>query len=67
MSSIVEEIRAEVEEEALAEGRTEGRAENQKATALQMLRMGRFTLEDIAEITRLSLDEVRALAEKNAS
>ena len=65
MSSVVEEIRAEVEEAALAKGR----AENQKATALQMLRMGRFsfTLEDIAEITRLSLEEVRALAEKNAS
>ena len=47
MSSVVEEIRAEVEEAALAKGR----AENQKATALQMLRMGRFsfTLEDIAE------------------
>ena len=62
MSSVVEEIRAEVEEAALAEGR----AENQKATALQMLRMGEFTLEKIAEITRLSLEEVRALAEKNA-
>ena len=79
MSSIVEEIRAEVEEEALAKGRMEGRAEgrmegraegrmegrveNQKATALQMLRMGRFTLEDITEITRLSLAEVQALAD----
>ena len=63
MSSVVEEIRAEVEEAALAEGR----AENQKATALQMLRMGEFSLEKIAEITRLSLDEVQALADKNAS
>ena len=55
VSSVIEAIRAE--------GWTEGRAENQKTTALHMLRMGRFTLEDIAEITRLSLDEVRALAE----
>ena len=65
MSSVVEEIRAEVEEEALAKGRLEGRVENQKATALQLLRMDRFTLEDIAEITSLSLDEVRAIAAKN--
>ena len=63
MSSIVEEIRAEVEEEALAKGRMEGRAELQTAIALQMLQMGEFSLEKIAEITRLSLDEVRALAE----
>ena len=64
-----EEFLAQGRAEGRAEGRTEGRAENQKATALQMLRMGRFsfTLEDIAEITRLSLEEVRALAEKNAS
>ena len=48
--------------EGRAEGRMEGRAENQKATALQMLRMDRFTLEDIAEITRLDLDAIRALA-----
>ena len=71
MSSIVEEIRAEVEEEALAKGRAEGRAEGrmegraelQTAIALQMLRMGEFTLEKIAEITRLSLAEVQALAD----
>ena len=45
----------------------QGRAELQTAIALQMLRMGEFTLEKIAEITRLSLDEVQALADKNAS
>ena len=61
-----EEFLAQGRAEGRAEGRTEGRAENQKATALQMLRMGEFTLEKIAEITRLSLEEVRALAEKNA-
>ena len=48
--------------EGREEGRAEGRVENQKATALQLLRMGRFTLVDIAEITGLSLDDVRALA-----
>ena len=48
-----------------AEGRDEGRAENQRATALQLVKMGRFTLEDIAEITSLSLDDVRAIAAEN--
>lgn len=52
--------------QGLAQGRDEGRVEEKTATALHMLRMGRFTLEDIAEITRLDLEEVRALAEKNA-
>ena len=74
MSSVVDEIREEVEEEiraeALAEGREEGRAEGMReanvATARQMLRMGEFTFETIAEITGLSLDEVRAIAEGDA-
>lgn len=58
MSSVVEEIREE--------GRAEGVREANLATALQMLKMGRFTLEDIAAITRLNLDEIREIAEKNA-
>ena len=58
-----EEFLAQGRVEGRAEGRMEGRAELQTAIALQMLRMGEFSLEKIAEITRLSLDEVRALAE----
>ena len=68
MSSVVDEIREEVEEEALArgrmEGREEGRVENQIATVRQLLKMGGFSQESIAEITRLSLEEVRAIAAK---
>ena len=64
MSSVVDEIREEVEEEALARGRNEGVLEEKTATARQLMKMGGFTLETIAEITRLPLDEVRAIAEK---
>ena len=49
MGSVVEKIRAE---------RT---LEVQTAIILQMLRMGEFTLEKMAEITQLSLDEVKAI------
>ena len=66
MSSVVEEIRAEGRLEGREEGRAEGVREANLATALQMLKMGRFSLEDIAAITRLNLDEIRAIAEKNA-
>ena len=34
------------------------------ATVRQLLKMGGFSLESMAEITRLSLDEVRAIAAK---
>ena len=59
MSSVVEEIREE--------GRTEARAEERRAFALQLLQLGQFTLERIAEMTRLSLDELAVLVEKNAA
>ena len=38
----------------------------QTEIALQLLRMGGFTLEKIAEITGMSLDDARTIAEKNA-
>ena len=60
-----EKLRAEIREKDREEGRAEGRAENQKAIALQLLKMGRFPLEDIAEITSLSLDDVRAIAARD--
>ena len=74
MSSVVEEIIAEGRSEGLAaglaegltkgrvEGRDEGVLEEKKATVRQLLKMGGFSLESIAEITRLSLGEVRAIA-----
>ena len=60
MSSVVEEILAE----GRVEGRDEGVLEEKKATVRQLLQMGGFSLESIAEITRLSLDDVRAIAAK---
>ena len=53
-------------EEGLAKGKVEGRVEEKTEIALHMLRMGRFTMADIAEITRMSLGEVRALAAAHA-
>ena len=52
--------------QGLAQGRDEGRVEEKTATVWQLLKMGGFSLESIAEITRLSLEEVRAIAEQNA-
>lgn len=74
MSSVVEEIREEGriegwEEgrvEGLAKGKAEGRVEEKTAIALQMLRMGRFPLADIAEITGMGVAEVRELAAARA-
>ena len=59
MSRLLEEMRNEVAEKAKAEGNHE-KAVN---TALKMLLRGRDSIEEIAEITGLSLEEVRKLAE----
>ena len=67
MCRLLEEMRNEAAEKAKAEGRAEGRAEgnHEKAvnTALKMLLRGRDSIEEIAEITGLSLEEVRKLAD----
>ena len=67
MSRILEEMRNEAAEKAKAEGRAEGKAEgnHEKAvnTALKMIARGRDSIEEVAEITGLSLEEVRKLAE----
>ena len=55
MSRILEEMRNEVAEKA-----THNNAVN---TALRMLARGRDSIEEVAEITGLSLEEVRKLAE----
>ena len=59
MSRLLEEMRNEVAEKAKAEGNHE-KAVN---TALKMLLRGRDSIEEIAEITGLSLEEVRKLAD----
>ena len=42
------------------------RMKERSEVALRLLQMGGLTLEKIAELTQLGLDEIRALAEKNA-
>ena len=54
-------------ERGMVQGMAQGRAENQRATVRQLLKMGGFSVESMAEITRLSLEEVRAIvAEERA-
>ena len=63
MSRILEEMRNEVAEKAKAEGKAEGNHEKAVNTALKMIARGRDSIEEVAEITGLSLEEVRKLAE----
>ena len=67
MCKLLEEMRNEVAAEAKAEGRAEGKAENAVSTALKMLARGRDSLEEIAELTGLSLEEVRELSKKETA
>ena len=62
MSRILEEMRNEVAEIAKAEGKAEGNHEKAVSTSLKMLAKG-YEAEEIAEITGLSLEEVRKLAD----
>lgn len=68
MCRLLEEMRNETAEkakaEAKAEGRAEGKAEERVSTALKMLARGRDSIEEIAEMTGLSLEEVQKLADK---
>ena len=63
MSRILEEMRNEVAEIAKAEGKAEGNHEKAVNTALKMIARGRDSIEEVAEITGLSLEEVQKLAE----
>lgn len=49
--------------ESLQEGIRQGLTEGLRATALRMLEAGEYTLEQIAQISTLSLEEVRQLRE----
>lgn len=63
MSRVIEEMRRAEREE----GRVEGRMEGIKTMALRILEDGKYALDEIAELSGLSLDDVRALqAEQNA-
>ena len=61
MSRLLEEMRNEVAEKAKAEGKAEGNHEKAVNTALKMIAK-KYEAEEIAEITGLSLEEVRKLA-----
>ena len=59
MCKLLEEMRNEVAAEA--------KAENAVSTALKMLARGRYSLEEIADISGLPLEEVRKLAKKETA
>ena len=63
MCKLLEEMRKEVAVEAEAKGK----AETTKKLALKMLARGRDSIEEIAEMTGLSLEEVRELAKKETA
>ena len=48
--------------ESLKEGMKKGREEGIRATALAMLKAGRYSVEEIAEISGLTIEEVKLLA-----
>lgn len=60
MCKLLEEMRREVTVEAEAKGKAEITIE----LALKMLARGRDSLEEIAEMTGLPLEEVRKLSKK---
>ena len=47
----------------LNQGKNQGISQNQRETALRMLKRGKLTVEEIAEDTGLSIAEVEQLAE----
>ena len=57
MCRMMEEMR----NESLREGLEQGRKQGMNAAALRMLEAGKYTLEEVAEITGLPLEEVKAL------
>ena len=69
MDELFADVSAEIMEKGMQKGREEGmekgmqkgRAETQRITVLNMLAMGKFTLEEIAQVTAMSVDEVKAL------
>ena len=46
----------------LNQGKAQGIRENQRQTALRMLKIGKLTIEEIAEYSELSVAEVEQLA-----
>ena len=57
MCRIMEDMR----NESLKQGRKEGMKQGMKQAALRMLAAGQYALEEVANISGLSLDEVKEL------
>jgi predicted transposase/invertase (TIGR01784 family) len=58
----MEDMRNTAWNEGKIEGRIEGIKENAIETAKNLLRRGKYTLEEIAEDTQLPLEQVKELA-----
>ena len=48
--------------QGIKQGKTQGISETKKQTALRMLKMGKLTVEEIAECSELSVTEIEQLA-----
>lgn len=61
MCKAIEDMRNEALQEGMRRGLEQGLKRGVKATALRMLEVGKYALEEIAGISGLSLEEVRKL------
>ena len=52
--------------EGIQEGRNEGLHEGRKETARNLIKIGKMSLEEIAECVNLTLDELNVLASEGA-
>jgi hypothetical protein len=64
MCKAMEDMRNEARAEGKAEGRAEGSKENAISVARKMLKTERFSHEEIADFSGLTVDEVKELATK---
>jgi len=67
MCKLLEEMRNETAVKAKAEGKSEGNHEKAVSTALKMLARGRDSIEEIAEMTDLPLEEVQKLSKRQTA
>lgn len=64
MCKAMEDMRAEARAEGRVVGRAEGSKENAISVARKMLKTERFSYEEIADFSGLTVDEVKELAVK---
>lgn len=61
MCKVMEDMRNQSLQEGIQEGIKQGVKQGITSTVLRMLASGKYALEEIAEISGLTLDEVKAL------